>query len=29
LWRQTNQWRTISNHVQTVIEGALESKTGL
>jgi hypothetical protein len=29
LWRQTNQWLTISNHVQTVIEGALESKTGL
>jgi hypothetical protein len=29
LWRQTNQWLTISNHVQTVIKGALESKTGL
>jgi hypothetical protein len=29
LWRQTNQWLTISNHVQTVIQGALESKTGL
>ena len=29
LWRQTNQWLTISNRVETVIEGALESKTGL
>jgi len=29
LWRQTNQWLTISNHVQTVISGVLESKTGL
>jgi hypothetical protein len=29
LWRQTNQWLTISNRVQTVIEGALEIKTGL
>jgi hypothetical protein len=29
LWRQTNQWLTISNHQQTVIDGALESKTGL
>jgi hypothetical protein len=29
LWRQTNQWLTISNHVQTVIKGALESKTVL
>jgi len=29
LWRQTNRWLTISNHVQTVIQGALESKTGL
>jgi hypothetical protein len=29
LWRRTNQWLTISNHVQTMIEGALESKTGL
>jgi hypothetical protein len=29
LWRQTNQWLTISNHVQTVIKGALESKTDL
>jgi hypothetical protein len=29
LWRQTNQWLTISNRVQTVIQGALESETGL
>jgi len=29
LWRQTNQWLTISNHQHTVIDGALESKTGL
>jgi hypothetical protein len=29
LWRQTNQWLTISNHVQTAIKGALESKTDL
>jgi hypothetical protein len=29
LWRQTNQWLTISNRVETVIDGALESKTGL
>jgi len=29
LWRQTNQWLTISNHVQTVIKGALESETDL
>jgi hypothetical protein len=29
LWRQTNQWLTISNHVQTVIKGVLESKTSL
>ncbi|HUZ07289.1 MAG TPA: hypothetical protein VMV89_07350 [Candidatus Paceibacterota bacterium] len=29
LWRQKNQWLTISNHVQTVIKGALESKTDL
>jgi len=29
LWRQTNQWLTISNHVQTVIKGALESKADL
>jgi len=29
LWRQTNHWLTISNHVQTVIKGVMESKTGL
>jgi hypothetical protein len=29
LWRQTNQWLTISNHQHTVIKGDLESKTGL
>jgi len=29
LWRQTNQWLTISNNVKTVIEGALERKSGL
>jgi hypothetical protein len=29
LWRQTNQWLTISNRVQTVIQGVMESKTGL
>jgi hypothetical protein len=28
LWRQTNECLIISNHVQTVIQGALESKTG-
>ena len=29
LWRQADRWLTISNRQQTVIEGALESKTGL
>jgi hypothetical protein len=29
LWRQTNEWLTISNHQHTVIDGALESKTVL
>jgi hypothetical protein len=29
LWRQTNQWLTISNHQHTVIKGVLESRTGL
>jgi hypothetical protein len=29
LWRQTDHWLTISNRVETVIKGALESKTGL